>query len=144
MKAVFLVFSLIVAAQSFAGFPADVEYCGTGVWKMKGSSTGGEYSSCITIKGNETVMTLKFPGTDPFTFRMTAHFEDENYFTIKNGEESIGRGYCLENRCHYSSVFGGGLVEETWFFRKNGLDKIGSKAYGDKFVYWSEKLEVQE
>jgi hypothetical protein len=124
-----------------------------GTWRGTGSyldpadaSQTGPFRSEYVVTAN--AMTLNFtygPDNAPTTESVTMNVQwtsgHEFTFGVGNGQ-SGGKGYCMDDRCHFSAVSG----DVVWFdltvtFGASGLTTLGSKHVGDHDAYWSETLE---
>jgi hypothetical protein len=139
--------ALASAAAPVAGTLPAGTYRGTGNYlDPADASASGAYRSEYVIAGNTLTIHLSYgpdnagAGED-ITMNLAWTSPHELTFGVGDGQNG-GRGYCLDDRCHFSAVSGDVVwFEMTMTFGPHGFTTLGSKHVGDHDVYWSETLE---
>lgn len=162
MKKLFALAVFLISSTSFAFVPThtshhgDVHYKGKGFWK-KADGMHGTYSVEQTFRKDKSVhLKYVFSGEGQemvkeyeFTWAWdNADAKHKTFFSLYNGEEKFGSGYCMGTACHYEmtvAMDGDPMqIEETLNFAHHGrvMKRMGSKGMGENKEVWGEVLHA--
>lgn len=148
MKISVLLAFAIAAPAAFAGelLPQGT-FTGTGEWRGADGSSG-QYTVVTTAKGDEVTSRYVYDqGAQGRREQVTTYAlssKGNGFFEVQ-GEQGkvVGRGYCLEQQCFWTTEFPGGKVEESLRWDGVSLDKLGGKSGPGFSVVWREKLSAK-
>ena len=136
---------LIAAPAAFAGelLPQGT-FKGTGEWRAADGSKG-QYTVLTTTTANSITSRYVYDqGTQGKKEQATTQTlvpTGSGFFQVTDeNKKIIGRGYCFDAQCFWTTEFPGGRVEESLRFDGGSLEKFGGKSGPGFSVVWREKL----
>jgi hypothetical protein len=143
VKSVFAaaVLSVFGATTSYAlpGVP-DGDYSGQGSMHTT-DGPAMAYAAKLSLSGNQMVAFYDYGNGHTVTYTAELAFTSSSEFDLKEGDQTIGAGYCDGGMCHLDVP--AHRAEETIFVSDGGMKRIGSMLHGTTKLIYSETLAIE-